>query len=129
MTSPNAEEALSFFSPDLFPTKAAIEEAAAKFMGFGVGEGKNGSVIIRCGEMGAYVLTRERGGQWIDAFWREAKDDHRVVDVTGRCMPAINIKSQGTDVTLKVRGTAFWAVLPQVCCWPRMMFTRVPASV
>lgn len=76
--SPNAEEALSLFSQTLPPTKQAIESAAAKLISLG-----SSSVIIRCGEMGAFVLTGEGGELWFDAYWRDAADHHRVVDVTG----------------------------------------------
>ena len=84
--SPNAEEALSFLSQNSPPTKQAVEKAAAEFLSFGIGKNGGGSVIIRCGALGAYVLTQQRGGQWFDAYWSnaDATDHHQVVDVTGR---------------------------------------------
>ncbi|KAK0191208.1 Ribokinase-like protein [Armillaria mellea] len=78
--SPNAEEALLVLSMALPPTKTSVEEAAEKFLEFGVGNKGRGSVIIRSGELGAYVATRANGGKWIDAFWA---DQEKVVDVTG----------------------------------------------
>ncbi|KAK0453374.1 Ribokinase-like protein [Armillaria borealis] len=78
--SPNAEEALLVLSMALPPTKTSIEEAAEKFLDFGVGSKGRGSVIIRSGELGAYVATRANGGKWVDAFWA---DQEKVVDVTG----------------------------------------------
>jgi len=62
------------------------------FIAVGIGKDGNGSVIIRCGEMGAYVLTRERGGQWFEAFWDHAQDRQKIVDVTGRYTPASIVK-------------------------------------
>lgn len=82
--SPNAEEALSLLSiPIVQPiAKLTVEEAAQKFLELGA---KN-AVIIRCGALGAYVLTREGGGKWIEAYW--TKDDaSRIVDVTGAKLP------------------------------------------
>lgn len=49
----------------------------------GVGKENCGSVIIRSGALGAYVITSNRKGQWIDAFWNPAENIDRVVDVTG----------------------------------------------
>ena len=63
-------------------TKMKIEEAAAKFLDFGVGEGGQGSVVIRSGGLGAYVVSRSTEGRWVEAFWGP-NDPHHVVDVTG----------------------------------------------
>ncbi|KAJ3810517.1 Ribokinase-like protein [Lentinula aff. lateritia] len=78
--SPNAEEALSLLSiPIMRPiSKSLIEEAANRFIQLGVKD----AVIIRSGELGAYVLRRKTGGKWVDAFWTEA-DASKIVDVTG----------------------------------------------
>ena len=65
-------------------TRAKIEEAAAKFLDYGVGDGGKGSVIIRSGALGAYVVSRTAKGRWVEAFWGP-NDLHRVVDVTGTC--------------------------------------------
>lgn len=62
-----------------------VEEACLKFLDFGVGADGQGTVIIRSGDMGAYVANRTRGGQWIEAYWTPA-DANRVVDVTGSCV-------------------------------------------
>jgi sugar/nucleoside kinase (ribokinase family) len=75
------------------PTKPAIELAAAKLISFGISKNGCGGVIIRCGELGAFVLTRERGGQWFDAYWRDAADHHQVVDVTGNIPQLIGHRS------------------------------------
>lgn len=80
--SPNAEEALGLLSIPLPVTKVKIEEAAAKFLDFGVGEGGQGSVVIRSGGLGAYVASRSTQGCWVEAFWGP-NDSHHVVDVTG----------------------------------------------
>ncbi|KAF8974588.1 hypothetical protein BDZ97DRAFT_1774420 [Flammula alnicola] len=80
--SPNAEEALSLLSLPLPPSKGAIEKAAEEFLDFGVGDQKNGWVIIRSGGMGAYMKSRETKGLWIDAFWT-SEDTDKILDVTG----------------------------------------------
>ncbi|KAJ4492943.1 Ribokinase-like protein [Lentinula edodes] len=78
--SPNAEEALSLLSiPIMRPiSKSLVEEAANRFIQLGVKD----AVIIRSGELGAYVLRRKTGGKWVDAFWTKA-DASKIVDVTG----------------------------------------------
>lgn len=63
------------------PARRSIEEAARKFLDLGVGEDGKGSVIIRSGELGAYVCDREHGGVWIDAYHQNSG---MAVDVTGR---------------------------------------------
>ncbi|KAL1761399.1 Ribokinase-like protein [Schizophyllum commune] len=78
--SPNAEEAQCLLSMPGTPTRESVEEAAAKFLDYGIGEAGEGAVIIRSGALGAYVLTREKGGRWIEAYWQDQKD---VADVTG----------------------------------------------
>lgn len=80
--SPNAEEALSLLSLPLPPSKDAIEQAADKFLQFGVGNENSGWVIVRSGELGAYIKSRATSGRWIEAFWTP-EDTDIVVDVTG----------------------------------------------
>lgn len=80
--SPNAEEALALLSLPLPPVKSSIEQAAVKFLDLGIGAEGSGCVIIRSGEMGAFVKTRKTEGIWVDAFWT-GNDTGRVVDVTG----------------------------------------------
>lgn len=63
-------------------TQMKIEEAAAKFLDHGVGEGGQGSVVIRSGALGAYVMSRVTEGRWVEAFWGLGGPRH-VVDVTG----------------------------------------------
>lgn len=84
--SPNAGEALGLLSIPLPVTRVKVEEAAAKFLGYGVGEGGQGSVIIRSGALGAYVVSRTTKGRWVEAFWGP-NDLHHVVDVTGTPNP------------------------------------------
>ena len=52
-----------------------------------MGEGGNGSVVIRSGGLGAYVRSRGSVGEWVEAFWTE-KDGEKIVDVTGECSKA-----------------------------------------
>lgn len=75
---------MGFLSIPLPVTQAKIEEAAAKFLDHGIGDSGNGSVIIRSGGLGAYVVSRTTRGRWVEAFWGP-NDLHHVVDVTGAC--------------------------------------------
>jgi len=80
--SPNAEEALGLLSRVLPVTQAKIEEAAGRFLDYGIGDSDQGSVVIRSGALGAYTASRAAKGRWVEAFWGP-NDLHRVVDVTG----------------------------------------------
>jgi len=80
--SPNAEEALSLLSVKGPPSKQLVEQVAARFLEYGVGREGKGAVVIRSGEMGAFVRTRGGAGKWVSAFWTEEHTD-KVVDVTG----------------------------------------------
>ena len=71
----------------LTPTKALIEEAATEFLRIGVGIDGNGWVVIRSGELGAYVKNRVQDGIWVDAFWT-SDDEGKVVDETGMSLKA-----------------------------------------
>lgn len=86
------------------PTKTSIEEAAEKFLEFGVGNKGRGSVIIRSGELGAYVATRANGGKWIDAFWA---DQDKVVDVTGLFLVYARNNSRNLPYVLLGAGNSF----------------------
>jgi len=81
--SPNAEEAFSLLSMHMEPTRWSIEQAAETFLEFGIGNERTGCIIIRCGEMGAYVKSHAKEGKWVDAFWNSREDYKRIVDVTG----------------------------------------------
>lgn len=80
--SPNANEACSLLS--IFHEgeleKAHIEKAAQILYEFGVGPGGTGSVVIRSGELGAYIKDNRDPGVWVDAYWKQSD---RVIDVTG----------------------------------------------
>ena len=78
--SPNAEEALRLLSLPLPPTKSTIEQACNTFLDFGVGLEGAGWVIIRSGELGAFIACSSQPGRWIDPY---CTIDERVVDVTG----------------------------------------------
>ncbi|KAG5654465.1 hypothetical protein H0H81_001964 [Sphagnurus paluster] len=66
------------------PTRTLIEEATDRFLEYGVGAAQKGWVIIRSGELGAYVKNLEGPGKWVQAFWSyNSEDITRVVDVTG----------------------------------------------
>lgn len=112
--SPNAEEALSLLSFPLVVTKSAVENAASEFLKMGVGKENSGSVIIRSGALGAYVMTSHRKGQWIDAFWSSTENIDKVVDVTG---DSLGKYVHGRDYTDRnqVLGTLFLAGSLQDC--------------
>lgn len=107
--SPNAEEALGLLSIPLPVTKAKIEEAAVKFLGYGVGEGGEGSVVIRSGALGAYVVSRATKGRWVEAFWGP-NDLHRVVDVTGTLEVRLR-EYCNTESLTQAPGMRFWVDL------------------
>jgi len=79
--SPHADEALGLLSLPLPPSKPLIEQACKTFLDFGVGPGGAGWVIIRSGELGAFIACRSQPDRWIDPYWTI---DERVVDVTGK---------------------------------------------
>ena len=64
------------------PSKEVVERAASIFLGHGVGPEGRGHVVIRCGELGAFVACRQKPGVWVEAFWTK-NDGKKVVDVTG----------------------------------------------
>lgn len=97
--SPNAEEALSLLSLPLIVTKSAVENAASEFLKMGVGKENSGSVIIRSGALGAYVMTSDRKGRWIDAFWSSAENIDKVVDVTGAGNSFLGGLAAGLSIT------------------------------
>ena len=64
------------------PTKQLIEQACARFLEYDIGHDGKGTVIIRSGDLGAYVASRGEPGRWVPAFWGHS-DANKVVDVTG----------------------------------------------
>ncbi len=58
-----------------------IEQACKTFLDLGVGLEGAGWVIIRSGELGAFIACRSQPGRWIDPYWMS---NERVVDVTGK---------------------------------------------
>ena len=82
--SPNAVEALTILSmPVENVTRIVIEDACSQFLAMGVGKEGKGAVIIRSGELGAYVKQIGREGLWVDAYWGGDRPE-KVVDVTGK---------------------------------------------
>ena len=82
--SPNAAEALMILSmPVENITKVMIEDACSQFLAMGVGKEGKGAVIIRSGELGAYVKRVGKEGVWVDAYWGGDRPE-KVVDVTGK---------------------------------------------
>lgn len=82
--SPNAVEALTILSmPVDNVTRVMIEDACSQFLAMGVGKEGKGAVIIRSGELGAYVKQVGKEGLWVDAYWSGDRPE-KVVDVTGK---------------------------------------------
>ncbi|TDL29323.1 Ribokinase-like protein [Rickenella mellea] len=104
--SPNAEEALSLLSITQPPSKDLIEQACARFLDIGVGQNGQGHVVIRSGDMGAYVASRVRPGLWVSAYW-SGKDESHVVDVTGAGNSFLGGLAAGLSLT---NGDVFAAV-------------------
>ena len=80
--SPNAGEACSLLSLpyEKEPSKTLIERAAKTLYDFGIGTQRSWAIIIRSGELGAYIKDNEQPGVWMGAYWKDAE---KVVDVTG----------------------------------------------
>ncbi|PIL36815.1 hypothetical protein GSI_00505 [Ganoderma sinense ZZ0214-1] len=64
------------------PTKELVEEACRRFLDMGVGPDGQGSVVIRCGPMGACIAVKGSAYSWIDPYWT-SENSGKVVDVTG----------------------------------------------
>jgi len=81
--SPNAMEALTILSMSVENvTREMVEDACLQLLAMDVGKEGKGAVIIRSGELGAYVKQGRKKGLWIDAYWGENRLE-KVVDVTG----------------------------------------------
>jgi hypothetical protein len=72
-------------------SKRLIEDAANLLYAFGLESQTKTKVIIRSGEMGAYIRDSEDAGLWIDAYWG-TNDISKVVDVTGRLLYGVSRK-------------------------------------
>ena len=92
-------------------TKPAIEDAAARLLALGVGLGGSGWVIVRSGALGAYVASRQRRGEWVDAYWAPADAPAKIVDVTGACS-SLARQCARASLRSQVLGTAFLAGWP-----------------
>ena len=82
--SPNAMEALNILSMSVENvTREMVEDACSQLLAMDVGKEGKGAVIIRSGELGAYVKQLGKKGLWVDAYWGENQSE-KVVDVTGQ---------------------------------------------
>jgi len=94
-----------------------IEQACKTFIEFGVGLEGAGWVIIRSGELGAFIACRSQPGRWIDPYWTT---NERVVDVTGKflhghplvCAPVGLLMLPRLLTNIQVLETVFWVALP-----------------
>ncbi|CAN6632614.1 protein Mak32p [Trichomonascus vanleenenianus] len=78
--SPNAKEAALFFGQPEPTEEKAIEELAAKFLGYMTKPGA--VVIVRCGAKGC-LLALENSFKWFPAYHSPQFSDYKVEDPTG----------------------------------------------
>ena len=85
--SPNHIELAKFFEETpTIPDKCEIERLASHFLTSGIGPEGNGTVIIRAGEKGSFMKSRNLVSKWLPPFYVSGtgKDQAReVVDPTG----------------------------------------------
>ncbi|CAI7652638.1 unnamed protein product [Penicillium viridicatum] len=86
--TPNHLELMAFFeqSPVASSNRSEIERLGSKFLASGVGPEGKGAVIIRAGENGCFVQSRNITSQWLPPFYTAdmAKEyASKVVDPTG----------------------------------------------
>lgn len=86
--SPNHKELLYTLVPDAAEDasarefdRATVEEQALRVVESGVGNGGQGTVIVRCAEHGSFVVSRSFPPRWFPAF--HEGDSTHVVDATG----------------------------------------------
>ena len=92
-------------------TKPAIEDAAARLLALGVGREGSGWVIVRSGALGAYVASRQRRGEWVDAYWAPADAPAKIVDVTGAFFFPLTRRRRARASSLSHRARRCWEQL------------------
>ncbi|KAE8336707.1 hypothetical protein BDV24DRAFT_168009 [Aspergillus arachidicola] len=86
--SPNHLELAALFgqSRPVVADKHKIESQALRFLDSGVGPDGKGTVIVRAGEYGCFIIARDMSPIWLPPFYRYGpgdKPDAKVVDPTG----------------------------------------------
>ncbi|KAE8383132.1 putative PfkB family kinase [Aspergillus bertholletiae] len=86
--SPNHLELAALFgqSRPAVADKDKIESQARRFLDSGVGPGGKGIIIVRAGECGCVIVSRDMSPIWLPPFYRSRpgeKPDAKVVDPTG----------------------------------------------
>lgn len=89
VVSPNHEELAGFFGEDGNigedkVNRELIEQCAANWLKSGVGKDRNGSVVVRAGKDGCYLVNgKDPGskGKWLPAYHQSSSE--KVVDPTG----------------------------------------------
>lgn len=86
--TPNHLELAAFFeqSPVASFNRSEIEMLGSKFLASGVGPEGKGAVVIRAGENGCFVQSRDIASQWLPPFYTaDMAEEHasKVVDPTG----------------------------------------------
>jgi len=93
--SPNADEALSLLAIPGPPTKVLIMRAAQELY-TAAPEGKPGAVIVRSGDMGAFLYSPQYPGRWVPPCAREGRE---VKDVTGAGNAFLGGLAAGMELT------------------------------
>lgn len=86
--SPNHLELAALFSIPASEAskKHVIEDLAMKVLTHGVGSDGKGTIVIRAGEHGCFILAGDIQGTWIPPFYSfdsDGKQDRKVIDATG----------------------------------------------
>ncbi|KAB8225998.1 Ribokinase-like protein [Aspergillus novoparasiticus] len=86
--SPNHLELAALFgqSRPVVADKHKIESQALRFLDSGVGPNGKGTVIVRVGEHGCFIIARDMSPTWLPPFYRYGpgnRPDAKVVDPTG----------------------------------------------
>jgi sugar/nucleoside kinase (ribokinase family) len=86
--SPNHLELAALFgeSPAKAHDKATIEDLARRILDSGVGQDGKGTVVVRAGENGSVVVSRDLPPTWLPPFYTTGADGEqhsKVVDPTG----------------------------------------------
>lgn len=79
------------------PTKPLVEEVCRRLLDMGIGPDGRGSVVIRCGAMGACIAAKGSSYTWIDAYWN-SENSGKVVDVTGNHSTPMSYAAHANDV-------------------------------
>jgi hypothetical protein len=88
---------------------------------FGLESQTKMKVIIRSGEMGAYIKDSEDAGLWIDAYWG-INDISKVVDVTGWLLYGVSRKLLTPQQEPETHFLGAWQ---RVCRFAMMIFAKV----